>query len=57
MSTAKAPRDYGANFYLLSLAEQRAVERYIDELTKHFPELAQKATAGPGFDGEVYVMP
>jgi len=55
MSSETASRDYGPNFYFLSLPEQRAVERYIDELARQYPELAAKATAGPGFDDEVYV--
>ena len=55
MNSEDPPRDYGSNFYALSLPEQRAVVRYIDRLAKHFPELASKATASPGFDGEVYV--
>ena len=55
MSTKTASRDYGSNFSVLSLLEQRAVVRYIDELARQYPELAAKATAGPGFDDEVYV--
>lgn len=55
MSSETASRDYGPNFYILSLPEQKAVERYIDKLARKYPELAENATAGPGFDGEVYV--
>jgi hypothetical protein len=55
MNSENSPRDYGPNFHALSPPEQLAVVRYIDRLAKYFPELASKATAGPGFDGEIYV--
>ena len=55
MTTDVSSRDYGPYFCALSYPEQLAVIRYLDKLAKHYPELAAQATAGPGFDGEVYV--
>jgi hypothetical protein len=46
---------YGTYFSTLSYPERRAAMRYIDALSRHYPDLAAKATAGPGNEGTVYV--
>lgn len=55
MSLETASHHYGAYFAELSYPERRAAMRYIDELSQRYPELASKATAGPGNEGTVYV--
>ncbi len=55
MSTTTPVRNYGAYFYELSPPQRLAATHYIDELAKHYPDLAGRFTAGPGNDGEVYV--
>ena len=47
--------NYGPYFDRLSMPEQWAVEKYIWAMAKHYPQLAEAATAGPGNEGEVYV--
>jgi hypothetical protein len=47
--------NYGPYFELLSDPEQRAVEKYIRKMARHYPRLAEQATAGPGNEGAVYV--
>jgi hypothetical protein len=53
--SVKVNENYGPYFDLLSDPEQRAVEKYIRKMTKYYPHLAPKATAGPGNEGAVYV--
>ncbi|MBI1927538.1 hypothetical protein HYR99_25260 [Candidatus Poribacteria bacterium] len=47
--------NYGPYFDRLSAPEQRAVEKYIWAMAKHYLHLAEAATAGPGNEGAVYV--
>ncbi|MBI1928478.1 hypothetical protein HYR99_30075 [Candidatus Poribacteria bacterium] len=51
----KLKENYGPYFDWLSEPEKRAVEKYIWAMAKHYPQLAEAATAGPGNEGEVYV--
>ena len=51
----KLKDNYGPYFHLLSAPEQRAVEKYIWAMAKHYPQLAHEATAGPGNEGALYV--
>jgi hypothetical protein len=51
----KKKDDYGPFFDLLSIPEQRAVEKYIQRMAKIYPRLAETATAGPGNEGTVYI--
>ncbi len=51
----KLKENYGPYFDRLSAPEQRAVEKYIWAMAKHYPHLADAATAGPGNEGAVYV--
>jgi len=53
--SAKVKKNYGPYFDRLSEPEQRAVEKYVRKLARLYPELAEKATAGPGNEGTVYV--
>ena len=55
MSLEAVSRQYGTYFSELSYPERRAVMRYIDALSRRYPKLAAKATAGPGNEGTVYV--
>ena len=55
MSLELVSKSYGPYFADLSYPEQLAVSRYIDEMQKRYPEMAEKATTGPGNDGVVYV--
>ena len=45
----------GTYFSELSYPERRAALRYIDALSQRYPDLAARATAGPGNEGTVYV--
>ncbi|GEM_PF-3319734 len=49
-----APRSYGTYFSELSHPERRAAIRFIDALSQRYPDLAARATAGPGNEGTVY---
>jgi len=55
MSLEAVTHHYGTYFSDLSYPERRAAIRYIDELSRRYPDLAAKATAGPGNEGTVYV--
>lgn len=55
MSLDLAPRFYGKYFAELTLSERLAVERYIDAMSKLYPDRASETTAGPGNEGTVYV--
>ncbi len=55
MSLEAVSHHYGTYFCELSYPERRAAMRYIDELSRRYPDLAAKATAGPGNEGTVYV--
>ncbi|HEY7708481.1 MAG TPA: hypothetical protein VIG57_00435 [Candidatus Entotheonella sp.] len=55
MSLEAVSHHYGTYFSELSHPERRAVIRYIDKLSQRYPDLAAKATAGPGNEGTVYV--
>ena len=48
-------RSYGTYFSELSHPERRAAVRFIDELSQRYPDLATRASAGPGNEGAVYV--
>ena len=55
MSLETVLRNYGTCFSELSHPERRAAIRFIDELSRRYPDLAAGATAGPGNEGTVYV--
>ncbi len=55
MSLEAVSHHYGTFFCELSYPERRAAMRYIDALSRRYPDLAAKATAGPGNEGTVYV--
>ena len=55
MSLEAVSHHYGTSFSALSYPERQAAMRYIDALSRRYPELAAKATAGPGNEGTVYV--
>jgi hypothetical protein len=55
MSLEAVSHHYGTYFSELSHPERRAVIRYINKLSQRYPDLAAKATAGPGNEGTVYV--
>jgi hypothetical protein len=55
MSLEAVSHYYGTYFSELSYPERRAAIRYIDALSQRYPELAAKATAGPGNEGTIYV--
>ncbi len=55
MSLEAVSHHYGTYFCELSYPERRAAMRYIDALSRPYPDLAAKATAGPGNEGTVYV--
>jgi hypothetical protein len=55
MSLEAVSHHYGTYFSALSYPERLAALRYIEALSRRYPELAAKATAGPGNDGTVYV--
>jgi hypothetical protein len=55
MSLEAVSHQYGTYFSELSYPERRAAIRYIEALSRRFPDLGAKATAGPGNEGTVYV--
>lgn len=55
MSLETVSHHYGMYFSELSYPERWAAIRYIDELSRLYPNLAADATAGPGNEGMVYV--
>lgn len=46
---------YGPHFDTLSLPAQLAVGRYLEAMKRLYPDLADRAVAGPGNEGTVYV--
>lgn len=46
---------YGPDFDTLSLPAQLAVGRYLEAMKRLYPDLANRAVAGPGNEGTVYV--
>lgn len=55
MSSETTERSYGPYFCALSLPEQMAAIRFIEEMTRHYPEIGAEATAGPGNEDSVYI--
>lgn len=55
MSSEITERSYGPYFYALSLPEQMAAIRFIEEMTRRYPEIGAEATAGPGSEDSVYI--
>ena len=46
---------YGPDFDTLSLPAQLAIGRYLGEMKRLYPGLANRAVVGPGNEGTVYV--
>ena len=46
---------YGPDFDTLSFPAQLAVGRYLEEMKRLYPDLADRAVVGPGNEGTVYV--
>jgi hypothetical protein len=55
MSLEAVSHHYGTYFSELAYPERLAAMRYIAALSRRYPDLAAKATAGPGNEGTVYV--